>query len=170
MKKKVTGKQENSRMCFACGLKNPAGLRAQFFELDGGELLAVFEPRDEHQGYPGRLHGGIAATILDETICRVMLMRTGGQIFGVTVELTVRLRKPLPTNRALRVVGRIVKEGSRVYEGTGEILLEDGSTAVEAVGRFIKMPIDQIAEFDREAEEWRVVTGPADPVEVEVKE
>jgi uncharacterized protein (TIGR00369 family) len=170
MKKKVTGKQQNSRMCFACGLKNPAGLRAQFFELDSGELLAVFEPREEHQSYPGRLHGGIAATILDETIGRAIMMRTRGEIWGVTVELTVRLRKPLPTSGALRVVGRIVKEGSRVFEGTGEILLEDGSTAVEAVGRYIKMPIEKIAEFDREAQEWRVVAAPGDPVEMEVNE
>ncbi len=65
MKHSVTGKQANSKMCLVCGLKNPFGLHTSFFELDNDELLAVFTPREEHQSYPGRLHGGITSTILD---------------------------------------------------------------------------------------------------------
>ncbi|MCM8762953.1 MAG: PaaI family thioesterase, partial [Candidatus Omnitrophica bacterium] len=53
----VTSKQPNSRMCFVCGLKNAFGLKAAFFNLDTGEVAALFTPREEHQGYPGRLHG-----------------------------------------------------------------------------------------------------------------
>lgn len=170
MKRKVTGKQENSRMCFVCGLRNPAGLRAHFYELESGELMAIFETQDEHQSYPGRLHGGIASTILDETIGRAIMMSTEGEVWGVTVELTVRFRKPLLTGGKLRAIGRIVREGGRVFEGTGEILLEDGTVAVEASGKYIKMPIEKIADFDREKQEWRVVRAPDDPQEVEVNE
>ena len=70
MKHKVTGKQENSKMCFICGKKNNFGLKASFYETEKNELIAIFKPCQEHQGYPGRLHGGIAAAILDETIGR----------------------------------------------------------------------------------------------------
>jgi uncharacterized protein (TIGR00369 family) len=168
MKRRVTGKQQNSRMCFVCGLKNPAGLHAAFYELEGGELLAVFTARDEHQSYPGRLHGGISATILDETICRAIMSRSQGEIWGVTVEFTMRFKKPVPTDRPIRVIARIARDGSRFFEGTGEILLDDGTVAVEGQGRYIKMPMEKIADFDRDAQEWRVVPSPEDPSEVEV--
>jgi hypothetical protein len=56
--RKVLGAQNVSRMCLVCGVENTAGFNARFFELDGGELAGVFRPREEHQGYPGRLHGG----------------------------------------------------------------------------------------------------------------
>jgi len=168
MKRRVTAKQQNSKMCFVCGLKNPAGLRASFYELENGELLAVFTARDEHQSYPGRLHGGICATILDETIGRAIMIRSRGEVWGVTAEFTMRFKKPVPTDQPVRVIGRVVKEGSRIFEGTGEILLPDGSIAVEGQGRFIKMPLSAIADFDREAQEWKVVAAPNDPAEVDV--
>ena len=87
---RVRNKQPNSTMCLVCGLNNPAGLHSSFFELDNGELLALFRPRIEHQGYPGRLHGGLAATILDETIGRAIMIEERGTIWGVSVELTTR--------------------------------------------------------------------------------
>jgi uncharacterized protein (TIGR00369 family) len=152
-------------MCFVCGLKNPSGLRASFYELEGGDLMAVFRARDEHQSYPGRLHGGISATVLDETIGRAILNRTQGEVWGVTVEFTMRFKKPVPIDSPVRVVGRIVKEGSRFFEGTGEILLEDGSVAVEGQGKYIKMPLSKIA--DPEKQEWKIVRSPDDPLEVE---
>lgn len=168
MKRMVTGKQQNSRMCFVCGLKNPSGLRASFYQLDGGELMAIFTAREEHQSYPGRLHGGISATILDETIGRAILIRSQGEVWGVTVEFTMRFKKPVPLDAPIRVVGRIVKEGTRFFDGTGEILLEDGSVAVEGQGRYIKMPLSKIADFDVDAQEWRIVAAPDDPREVEI--
>jgi len=167
MKRTVKGKQQNSRMCFVCGLKNPAGLRASFYEVDGGELMALFSARDEHQSYPGRLHGGICATILDETIGRAIMIRSQGEVWGVTVEFTTRFKKPVPMDGPVRVIGRIVKEGSRIFEGTGEILLADGTVAVEGRGRYIKMPIEKIADFDRDAQEWKVTAEDSDPVELE---
>jgi len=168
MKHHVIAKQQNSRMCFVCGLKNPAGLGAAFYELESGELAATFRARDEHQSYPGRLHGGVSTAILDETIGRAILTRSHGETWGVTVEFTTRFKKPVPTDRPVTVIGRIVKEGSRIFEGTGEIVLEDGTVAVEATGKYIKMPLESIADFDRDAQEWKIVPLPDDPADVEV--
>lgn len=168
MKKKVTGKQPNSRMCFVCGLRNTMGLRAGFFELENGELLALFTPADEHQGYPARLHGGVAAAILDETIGRAIMIRSHGEVWGVTVEFSMRLSKPVPLGGEIRVVGRIEKEGGRIFEGTGEILLPDGTIAVEGRGKYIKMPIEKIADFNRDEQEWRVTPAPGDPVDADL--
>jgi uncharacterized protein (TIGR00369 family) len=168
MKRRVLAKQPNSKMCFICGLSNPMGVGAAFYELEGGELLAVFEPGDGHQSYPGRLHGGVSAAILDETIGRAILTSSKGGIWGVTVEFSVRYKKPVPTGVPLRVVGRITKDSSRFFEGSGELLLPDGTVAVEGSGRYIKMPLEKIADFNPDEQDWRVVAMAKDPPEVEL--
>jgi acyl-coenzyme A thioesterase PaaI-like protein len=168
MKRLVTGKQPNSKMCFVCGLANPLGIHAAFYELEGGELLSVFDPAGGHQSYPQRLHGGVSAAILDETIGRAILTRSQGEVWGVTVEFSVRFKKPVPLRGPLRVIGRIVKDTPRFFEGSGELLLPDGSVAAEGRGRYIKMPLEKIADFDREEQDWKVVPLPEDPAEVDI--
>ena len=162
MRQRVTSKQENSKSCLVCGLKNQFGLKASFYELENKELLAIFHPREEHQSYPGRLHGGISTAILDETIGRAILM-VERDLWGVTIDFQTRYRKPVPLDAELRVIGRIDHIGRRFFEGSGEILLPDGSVAVEGKGKFIKLPLDDIADFDAEEQEWRVTPSPDDP-------
>lgn len=151
MSHRVRGAQNVSRMCMVCGTENPAGLGARFLELDTNELLGVFEPKEHQQGYPGRLHGGIATTLLDETIGRAISI-TDPDAWGVTVQLTVRFRKPVPLDSEVRALGRITKDSGRRFQGAGEIVLEDGTVAVEATGTYIKLPIHEIADGDFEAE------------------
>jgi acyl-coenzyme A thioesterase PaaI-like protein len=166
MKRKVTGAQNVSRMCLVCGTENAAGLHARFFELESGELVGVFRPSVEHQGYPGRLHGGIASAVLDETIGRAI---NSGEavVWGVTVELSVRYRHPAPLDEELHVVGRITNDSSRLFEGSGEILLADGEVAVEARGKYLKMPIERIAEGDFDTSDWGADEHPV-PGEIEL--
>lgn len=165
MERAVTGSQNVSRMCFICGRDNPFSLKARFYELEGGELLGVFDAGEGHQGYPGRLHGGIASAMLDETIGRAIGV-TEPESWGVTVELTVRYRKPVPLDGEVRAIGRITSDSRRIFEGTGEIVLSDGTVAVEASGRYLKMAIERIAEGDFEAE-WFADERPA-PEKVDV--
>ena len=162
MRQRVTGKQENSRMCLVCGLKNPFGLMTAFYELENDELLAIFRASDEHQSYPGRLHGGVAAAVLDETIGRAIRMKDR-DLWGVTIGFNTRFRKPVPLDEELRVIGRIDNIANRYFEGSGEILLKDGSVAVEGKGKFIKLGLDDIADFDFGEQDWKVTTSPDDP-------
>ncbi len=168
-------------MCLVCGRDNPYGLHARFYELaperpaaadappdaaadaapdaaagalpSGPELLGLFRVREEHQSYPGRLHGGISSTILDETIGRAILLVQPGA-WGVTVEFTVRFRKPVPLGEEVRCVARITRDTSRIFEGTGEILLADGSVAVEGSGKYIKQSLEGITDRDFIEREW----------------
>ncbi|MDI6900687.1 MAG: PaaI family thioesterase [Anaerosomatales bacterium] len=160
MKRSVRSAQNVSRMCFVCGTENQSGLSARFLELDDGELLGIFVPRPEHQGYPGRLHGGIASTMLDETIGRAVNLRDP-DAWGVTVELSVRFRKPVPVDGEVTALGRITRDSGRIFEGTGEIVLDDGTVAVEATGRYLKLPIDRIAGDDLDEREWYADPRPA---------
>jgi acyl-coenzyme A thioesterase PaaI-like protein len=167
MRYRVRAKQENSKMCLVCGLKNPFGLHSSFYELENDELLAIFKPMKEHQSYPGRLHGGIATAVLDETIGRAILIKNR-DIWGVTIEFDTRYRKPVPLVEEIRVIGRITNEAPRYFEGTGEILLSDGTVAIEGRGKFIKLPLEKIADFDYDEQEWKVTPSPNDPEYVEL--
>jgi acyl-coenzyme A thioesterase PaaI-like protein len=168
MKYRVIGKQENSKMCFLCGLKNPYGLKGEFFELENSELVCVFTPTNEHQSYPGRLHGGVTTAVLDETIGRAVMIKYKHDIWGVTIEFTTRFKKPIPLNEPLRVVGRITVETSRTFEGTGELLLPNGEVGATGYGKYIRMPIEKISDFDHTEQEWRVTKHDHDPVELEL--
>jgi acyl-coenzyme A thioesterase PaaI-like protein len=166
MSRKVRAAQNVSRMCLVCGVENRAGLRARFLELDSGELVGMFQPCAEHQGYPGRLHGGLASAILDETIGRAINV-ADAQTWGVTIEFTAKFRKPVPLDREVRAIGRITRDTSRLFEGTGEIVLEDGSVAVEAHGRYLKMPIEAIVDTEFGQTQWFADELPL-PAEIEV--
>ncbi len=167
MEYKVRKKQQNSKDCFVCGLKNEFGLKASFYELENNEVVAIYQPLHEHQSYPGRLHGGIAGTILDETIGRA-IMTKDENLIGVTVELNLKYRKPVPLNQELRVTGRITKDSSRLFEGTGEIVLSNGDIAVTGHGKYLKTSIDKMQEFDAEAMEWKITSSNKDPAIIDI--
>lgn len=162
MRYRVTAKQKNTKMCLVCGLKNPLGLKASFYELENDELLAIFRPSEEQQSYPGRLHGGIATAILDETIGRAILIKDSS-LWGVTISFSSRYRQPIPLDEEIRVIGRIDRLANRYFEGTGEILLENGSIAADGKGKYIKLPIEDIADFDAQEQEYWVTDSPNDP-------
>jgi len=167
MKYKVLKKQQNSEKCIVCGMNNDLGLKAAFYEMENGEIVAIFKPLEEHQSYPGRLHGGVSSAILDEAIGRAILAKDE-TMWGVTVELNLKYKKPVPLNEELKVVGRITKDSKRMFEGTGEILLSNGDIAVTAHGKYIKMPIDKITGSDFETDEWRIFQTGHEPDEIEL--
>jgi acyl-coenzyme A thioesterase PaaI-like protein len=155
--RKVERAQNISRMCLVCGRDNALGLRARFYELEADgdvrELLGVFTPRDQHQSYPGRLHGGVSSAILDETIGRTILL-VDPNAWGVTVELSLRYRRPLALDDDLRCLARLTRDTRRLFEGSGEILLDDGSVAVEAHGKYFKQTLADITDGDFESSDW----------------
>jgi len=161
---KILHKQENSRECLVCGLENDFGLKASFYALETQELLAVFTGKNHHQSYPGRLHGGLTGAMLDETIGRAIMLDKP-DIFGVTVELNVKYKRPVPLDEEVKVIGRIVKSNRKLFEGTGEIILQDGTIAATATGKYMIMPLEKIMEDQCELD-WQVVESDDDPKEV----
>lgn len=165
-------KQPNSYYCFICGVKNVGGVHVRFYEVGPGagngaepapgagpiEILARFTARPEHQGYPGRMHGGIITGILDETIGRAVNIGEGEHpmTWGVTAELTVRFRKPVPIGVELTARGRITCDHGRIFEGSGELYLPDGKIAAAAHGKYVRLPLDAISGLDPAALGWRV--------------
>ena len=167
MKIKVVQKQYNGKKCIVCGLKNDFGLKSEFYELENGELLSVCKTKELHQSYPGRVHGGISSAILDEVIARAISVKEPG-IWGVTVELNIKYKKPVPLEQEVKAIGRITRNTRKIFEGEGEIILENGEVAVTATGKYIKMPIEKISDEDLEEDEWTLNVTENDLQEVEL--
>jgi acyl-coenzyme A thioesterase PaaI-like protein len=150
----ITNKQNISKNCLVCGIENDFGLKTKFYETSSDEVIGIFTPHEKLQSYPNILHGGISATILDETIGRAIMLKYGQNSFGVTMELTVRYKKPVPLNEELKVVGRMTNDRGRVFEGTGELILPNGDIAVTATGKYMKRDLEKIVEKEFLEDEW----------------
>lgn len=95
--------------CFGCSPGNLHGLQLQFWE-NGDEVVACWEPESRFEGWKGIIHGGIQATLIDETASWYVFARLGTS--GVTSDLNIRYKKPLPVN-----IGKIlIKANSPVHK------------------------------------------------------
>lgn len=121
-----------SRACFICGSDNPAGLHAHYDERTDGVRLAHFTGQEHHQGYPGRMHGGIIAALLDETIGRAVMSPDTASAAAAPRDVRVRYRQPVPLGVALIAMGRPAAADGNARVGVAELRLPDGTVAVEA--------------------------------------
>jgi uncharacterized protein (TIGR00369 family) len=154
MKHKIKSAQNISRDCMVCGIENEFGLKTRFYETQENEVIALFTPQKVHQSYPNVTHGGISATILDETIGRAIMVFYDRSTFGVTLELNVKYKRPVPYGVELKAVGRITRDNGRIFEGTGELYLPDGTLAASAEGKYMKRQLGQITDDDFEGNDW----------------
>jgi len=156
---KITRKrQPNSSHCFICGMENPVGLHLHFYETAPGELESSYIAPDHFQGYPGVLHGGIVAAIIDETSARAHMGSDPLEPrFMFTAKLEVKYRKNVPIGRPLKVIGRAGKSRGRsaeawagIYDAETEELLAEGDTLL------MDIPADQIDRSRLSELGWKV--------------
>ena len=150
--------QPNSRMCFVCGLENPVGLRLRIYRTSPGEIEATFTAPAHFQGYPGVLHGGITASILDEICGRVHMGDDPlSPRFVYTAKLEVKYRRNVPVGVPLRVVGRAAKSKGRLAEGWAGIYDEpSGELLAEGRAILIDVPRDSLDFSTLDELGWRV--------------
>ncbi len=121
--------------CVACSLLNEKGLHLAFEETQDG-ILAHFECDKAVEGYPGILHGGVIATILDGAMGNCLFAR--GQT-AVTVEMTTRFRHPILIDRPAAVTAKLVRSAAPLYLLEAEIV-QDGQVKATAKGKFYDQP------------------------------
>lgn len=150
-----TNKQPNASMCYICGRDNPVGLGMSFYDDGNAKVKSVITPADHFQGYPGVLHGGVAAAMLDEIVGR-SVMAGDHHRFMMTVNMTVQYRKPAPTGVELSVIGEVIKFKGRIAKAQGKIILPDGSVASEAELTLANMPASLANETPMNELDWFV--------------
>ena len=118
-------------------------------------MTAEYTVPDIYQGYPGVVHGGVTAAMLDETAGRSMTAEDDHRFF-MTLKLEIKYRRQVPTETPLKIVGRLLQVRGRRAITHGEILLPDGTVAAEAEALMIELPADAVTAADIEALGWRV--------------
>ncbi len=133
------------QQCFVCGRQNPYGLQLSFRREDD-YVIAEFVPRAEYQGFPGVIHGGIVAAVLDEALNRTSML-ADVPAWTMTGRLEVRYRRYVPYGPLLRVRARLEKQRGRMLQASGELLLanDEQSVLAEAQGTFMALT-DEIRE------------------------
>jgi acyl-coenzyme A thioesterase PaaI-like protein len=150
----LSAPQPNSLHCFVCGLHNPFGLHLRFYESAPGEVSAELTVPEQYQGYPGVVHGGIVAAMLDEVSGRSQM---GGDPprFMYTARLDIRYRKNVPVGQPLRLVGKAGPSKRRTATASGAIYGSDGELLAEAQAVLVNIPEDVLASADLDALGWK---------------
>lgn len=144
---KVISKQKNSKMCIICGLDNEYGLKAPFYNMEDGSVMTLFKYRVQHQSFPNRVHGGLITAMLDEMGLRALWAdRLSEEQYGVTVSLDTKYRKPVPYEIELIGRGKLVKESGNFFTVQSEILDKDGKVLANGEIKYMKLPVNIIAE------------------------
>ena len=127
---------QDDGFCFGCGPRNPIGLQLAF-TWDGDVYGTIWTPKQEHQGWADRVHGGLLALVLDEALSRAALERHG--LHWVTAELTTRLRRPAALGGALKIAARIVTVKPRLIVCEGTIrTLSDNAVIAEGQAKLMR--------------------------------
>lgn len=107
-------------------------------EEGGKSMVSIFYLGTHVSGYPGLVHGGMLATILDEGLASCVYPAMPNQV-GMTAKLEVNYRKPVHTGQFLVLRAQTTKvegrkgwaegwiESLEVPEGKGREKLVDGS-------------------------------------------
>lgn len=169
IKKKVIRKQISTTNSITCGTENPASLRCIYYELEGGEVAAMFRGGRWHEGHEGIMHGGISGAVLDEVMGRANRSYdrlTGGlKVPVVTAEMTVKYIKPIMSGELMTAYGRIDRRDGRKRFASGEILNEAGEVMASATGVYVSVDIVDTNEDWKQAQ-LGAEPGPDDPEEL----
>mgnify|MGYP000713562418 CR=1 FL=1 len=156
--------QPNSLHCFVCGLANPFGLHLRFYDNGAGEVVAEFTAPEHFQGYPGVVHGGIVAAMLDEIAGRAHM---GGSPprFMFTARMDIRYRQNVPVGQPLRLVGKAGKSRPRTATAYACIQNAAGEILAEADVLLVNVPEDRLPVDNLDELGWKVYPEDVNKIE-----
>ena len=121
-------------LCFGCGHANLFGLQLEL-ERRGGGVQGRFFVKQDHQGPPGYVHGGVLATALDEAMA---LLLYADETFALTGRLEVDLVAPAPVGTFVQVEAALEEAEGRKLRLRASARGEDGGELAVARGVFVR--------------------------------
>ena len=137
---------EGYSQCFGCGQDNPIGLKLKF-EPDGKGIKSVFIADERYQGWPGYMHGGIVACLLDEIMGNVTYLQG---IKCITAKIETRLRQLIPIGVPLTITAHINRKTRKVIDCSSTVKLPDGTVVAEGSATHFVIDVQRIhSQADR---------------------
>ena len=103
-------------VCYGCGPANEQGFQIRSFPSAEGsdEVVADWQPQPHHHAFENVLNGGVIGTLLDchcnWTAAHHLMGRRGADHppTTVTADYSIKLLKPTPTDRPVRLRAHVV--------------------------------------------------------------
>ena len=119
-------------------MENPIGLHLHIYQTAPGEVESSYTAPDHFEGYPGILHGGIVAAIIDDISCHTQI---GSDLehprFMFSAKMEVKYRHNVPTGKLLKIRAKSIKSRGRtaeawagIYDAESNDLLAEGTTVL----------------------------------------
>src|SRR4051812_29972290 len=104
--------------CYVCGPENPSGLHVKF-ESEGEQgARGFYTANEDHCGWPGLLHGGMAFTLMDEALAYALYSQ---ELYGVTARIETRFRQPIRAGSKLLIRAWITGRRKQLVDTRAEI-------------------------------------------------
>jgi uncharacterized protein (TIGR00369 family) len=150
-------RQRSSRACFVCGRENEASLKATWYnDTEAQKVRATLTVPERFNGYPGIVHGGVVAALLDETAGRALLLDGNDGPLMVTLKLDVKYRLPTPTSQPVTLIGWVIHRSESRARVAAELRLADGSVAAQAEAVVVRPGEEFSKRWEAEKPFWRV--------------
>ncbi len=120
--------------CFVCSGSNPMGLALRYTPQPDGSVSANFLGHCALEGYPGLLHGGVIAALLDGAMTNCLFARG---IRGLTVELWVRYHAGVVGAEESLLRAWVEDESHGLFQLRAK-LSQGGKVKASATGKFMK--------------------------------
>jgi acyl-coenzyme A thioesterase PaaI-like protein len=170
---KVIKKQTNSHDCIVCGIDNPYGLHANFYEMEDGSLVSLFQYHFNHQSYPERTHGGMIAAMIDESIGRAIWTKEP-DTWACTIKLNIEYHAAMPYDVPLMCIATLDENSSLTFRGSARIIdRATGKLLAKGSALYFKLPLSKISPNTAD-KEWHPddinVPCPDDVTEIDIPE
>jgi uncharacterized protein (TIGR00369 family) len=122
--------------CFGCGQANSSGLKLEFLLAPDGSVVCPATLSDQFEGPHGFLHGGIIATLLDESMSKAVRARG---LTAMTRHMEIDYRRPVPSGTPIRMEGKVVRSEGRKHWAEAHIVDKDGTALAQGKGLFVEV-------------------------------
>ncbi len=122
--------------CFGCGEANAVGLHLEFFLAEDDSVVCFATIPDTYEGPRGFLHGGIIATLLDETMSKSVRARG---VVAMTRHMEVDYLRPVPSHAPIRLEGHLSHNEGRKHWVQARIVDAKGNELARSKGLFVEV-------------------------------
>ena len=122
--------------CFGCGQANRGGLKLEFLLAPDGSVVCPATISDQFEGPHGFLHGGIIATLLDESMSKAVRARG---LTAMTRHMEIDYRRPVPSGVPIRMESKVVRSEGRKHWAEANILDNNGTALAQGKGLFVEV-------------------------------
>jgi uncharacterized protein (TIGR00369 family) len=138
-----SSRTETDSNCFGCAPKNPVGLRLEF-EPHGSGCATRMKIGADYESFPGVVHGGIVASVLDEILAQAVYR--SGQTAAFTVGLRIRYGRPMEIDTEHVAYAEVTKRDDTSVRASGRIELPGGDLVAVADGTFYLLTNDILSK------------------------